>query len=186
MSPPTNDEDLTLARWYRDELLVHEGELRGYLKRAFPALTGTSEIVEDSISKVLAAHRARPIRSVKAYLFTTARNLAYSHLRRRQIVAIDSVEEIEALRVYDEGPSVPEVVGTKLELEILTEAIQSLPDRCRQVITLRRIYGLSQKEIAVRLGISEHTVEAQLGKAMRRCAEFLRSRGVLGEERNHQ
>ena len=62
--------------------------------------------------------------------------------------------------------------------EILTKAIQSLPDRCRQVLTLRKIYGLSQKEIAASLGIAEHTVEAQVATGMRRCAIFLARFGL--------
>jgi RNA polymerase sigma-70 factor (ECF subfamily) len=66
-----------------------------------------------------------------------------------------------------------------LELELLTQAIQSLPDRCREVLTLRKIEGLSQREIAARMGISEHTVEAQVANGMRRCAQFFRDRGIL-------
>jgi len=56
---------------------------------------------------------------------------------------------------------------------MLAKAIQSLPDRCRQVFTLRKVYGCSQKEIALRLNISENTVEQHLTKAARRCAQAL-------------
>ena len=43
--------------------------------------------------------------------------------------------------------------------ELLVEAIEQLPTRCREVMTLRKIDGLSQREVAARLGIAEHTVE---------------------------
>ena len=56
---------------------------------------------------------------------------------------------------------------------MLVKAIQGLPDRCRQVFTLRKVYGYSQKEIALRLSISENTVEQHLTKAARRCAQAL-------------
>jgi RNA polymerase sigma-70 factor (ECF subfamily) len=56
---------------------------------------------------------------------------------------------------------------------MLVEAIQGLPDRCRQVFTLRKVYGYSQKEIALRMNISENTVEQHLTKAARRCAQAL-------------
>jgi RNA polymerase sigma-70 factor (ECF subfamily) len=41
------------------------------------------------------------------------------------------------------------------------------------VLTLRRLYGLSQREIAARLGISENTVEHQVTIGVRKCTEFL-------------
>jgi RNA polymerase sigma-70 factor (ECF subfamily) len=47
-----------------------------------------------------------------------------------------------------------------------------LPTRCRQIITLRKIYGLSQKEVAAQLGIAEHTVEAQGTIGLRKLGEF--------------
>ena len=40
--------------------------------------------------------------------------------------------------------------------------MEQLPARCRQVFTLRKVYGLSQKEIAAELKISENTVESHL------------------------
>jgi len=55
-----------------------------------------------------------------------------------------------------------------------------LPERCREVFTLRRIHGVSQKEIAARLGISEKTVENQSVLALRRCVEFFRERRAGG------
>ena len=116
--------------------------------------------------------------SGRALLFTTGRNLALDELRRRQIVTFESVTEIADLPVYEDVPTAAEAAAHHQELEILTKAIQSLPDRCRQVLTLRKIYGLSQKEIAARLGIAEHTVEAQIATGMRKCAEFLARFGL--------
>jgi RNA polymerase sigma-70 factor (ECF subfamily) len=63
-------------------------------------------------------------------------------------------------------------VARAQELELLTHAIQSLPTRCRQIITLRRIYGLPQKEVAAQLGLSEHTVEAQASIGLRKLTEY--------------
>jgi len=60
----------------------------------------------------------------------------------------------------------------------LRRAISTLPERCRQVVTLRMAYGLSQREIAQRLGITENTVERQMGKGFRRCTEFFAQHGL--------
>lgn len=152
--------------------------LRAWLRSRFPSLTDPDDLVQETFARVLQARAAAPIATAKAFLFTTARNLAIDRLRRDQIVGIDSLAEIEELSVFDDVPGVSETVGRRQELELLTQAIQSLPERCRQVLTLRKIYGLSQREIAAQLGISEHTVEAQVGNGMRRCAEFLARHGL--------
>ena len=46
----------------------------------------------------------------------------------------------------------PEAVALAQELEMLTEAIQSLPERCREAFISRRLYRLSQREVAALLG----------------------------------
>ena len=58
----------------------------------------------------------------------------------------------------------------------MTKAIQSLPERVRQIFTLRTAYGLTQRQIAERLGVSESTVEKQMAAGIRQCAAFF-SRG---------
>jgi RNA polymerase sigma-70 factor (ECF subfamily) len=79
----------------------------------------------------------------------------------------------------EDSPNAAETATKQEELELLATAVRGLPDRCRRVLTLRLLYGLSHKEIAADLGISEHTVKAQLAKGMRRCSEFFESRGML-------
>jgi len=134
--------------------------------------------MQEAFSRVCQARQTGVVATPRAFLFTTARNLALDRIRRHQIVNIESLAEIEALSVYTDEDGVAETVAKTQELELLTQAIQSLPDRCRQVLTLRKIYGLSQREIAVQLGITEHTVEAQVGVGVRKCAEFLARLGL--------
>lgn len=161
-----------------EEVLPHEPALRAWLRARYPMLQDIDDLVQESYSRVLRAKTSVPIGSVKAFLFATARNLAMDHFRRHRKVGIDSLAEIDEITVLEDVPGVSETVGRQQELELLTQAIQSLPERCRQVLTLRKIYGLSQKEIAAQLGISEHTVEAQVGNGVRRCAEFLSHYGL--------
>jgi RNA polymerase sigma factor (sigma-70 family) len=179
MPPRAEPDPPNLEQWYCEHVLVHERALRAYLRRAFPIVTDVDNVVQETFVRVLQARRTGELENVRGYLFTTARNQALAMMRRRDIVAIDGMAEIEALDISTDEPGVPEKVGLRLELELLTQAIQSLPERCRAVLTLRKIEGLAQREIAARLGISEHTVEAQVANGMRRCAQFLRERGAL-------
>ncbi len=165
-------------RWFAEHVQPHEAALRGWLRARFPDVTDVDDVVQESLTRVLRARQTVRGGGAKAFLFTTARNLAIDQMRRRQVASIESIAEIEALSVYDDAPTAAESAAHHQELEFLTLAIQSLPDRCRQVLTLRKIYGLSQRDIAAQLGISEHTVEAQVGNGVRRCAEFLARHGL--------
>lgn len=171
-------EDPNLSRWFAREVQPHAVALRTWLRGRFPSLHDVDDLVQESLSRVCQAHVVAPITTPRAFLFTTARNLALDRVRRHQIVSIESLAEIEQLPVCSDEDDVPESVAKTQELELLTQAIQSLPDRCRRVLTLRKIYGLSQREIAAQLGIAEHTVEAQVGIGMRRCADFLARHGL--------
>lgn len=168
-----------LDRWYREQVAVHEPALRAYLRRAFPVVTDPDNVVQEAFVRTLQARRNGSVDNARGYLFTTARHLALELMRRRKIISFEAVAEIEALPISNDEPGVPDKVGLKFDLELLSQAIQSLPERCRAVLTLRKIEGLSQREIAARLGIAEHTVEAQVANGMRRCAQFFRARGVL-------
>jgi RNA polymerase sigma factor (sigma-70 family) len=81
-------------------------------------------------------------------------------------------------RILDEGANVIQIVTARQELEILADALRDLPDRCRQVLTLTKIYGLSEREVAERLGISENTVRTHVVRGMERCTDYLRARGI--------
>jgi RNA polymerase sigma factor (sigma-70 family) len=126
-----------------------------------------------SVTRALAPSEGAPIRSVRAFALTIARNVALDWIRHQRVVPVDLVADMAALDVLDERAKVDEIVSAREELELLADVVQGLPKRCRQAFTLRRVYGLSQKEIAAQLGISENTVEQLLTRAVRRCAEAL-------------
>jgi len=166
------------ARWFAAEVQPHATGLRAYLAGQFPSLTDVDDIVQESLVRVLRAHEAGRVQAPRALLFATARNLALDLLRRQRVISFEPMTEITDSSVYLSGGAIPEAVSHHEELDLLTQAIQSLPERCRQVFTLRVAYELSQKEIAARLGISENTVEKQMGKAIRRCTEYFARLGL--------
>ncbi len=156
----------------------HESSLRSYLRNVFPSLPDIDDLVQESYARLIRAREAGRVSYAKAFLFTTARNAALDFIRRRKVVAIDGVADLEELPVIEERANVTEAINRQQELELLAEAVRALPQRCCQVMTLRLLYGMPQKEIAAELRISEHTVKAQLAKGMRRCAEYLAARGL--------
>lgn len=169
--PPEQD------RWFAAELRPHESMLRAWLASRFPQLAEIDDIIQEAYKQVLAAHARRTaMRTPKAYFFATARNLALDHFRRKQLFLVEPLGEIDELCVLEDSTDVAESVARNQEIELMTEAIQSLPDRCRRVMTLRYVYGLAPRTIAAELGISVRTVEAQITIGIKRCTAFARRR----------
>lgn len=167
--PPADPEQ---ARWFAAHVQPHEPVLRAWLRGQFPQAGDLDDIVQEAYVRILAARETQLIDSPKAFLFATARNLVLSDLRHQRVAGDFALAEMADPRVCDESAEVAQAVARAQELELLTKAIQSLPARCRQIITLRRIYGLPQKEVAAQLGISEHTVEAQSTIGLRKLAAY--------------
>ena len=179
LPPPTlPPQDAQQARWFAEEVQPHEAALRGYLRGKFPGYPDIDDLVQETYARLLQAHAQHPVHSARSFLFATARNAAYDFFRRRKIIAIDGIAEIDLLPVLEDRPGVAETVCHDQELQLLAEAIQALPDRCRQVVTLRKIYGLAHRELARQLGISEHTVNAQVAIGVLRLRAYLTTRGV--------
>jgi RNA polymerase sigma-70 factor (ECF subfamily) len=168
--PPRDSEH---SLWFDEHVRPHEPMLRAWLRSRFASEGDIDDVVQEAYMRLLRAREQGAVESPKAFLFAVARNLALDRLRRRQVARTEPLAENEALAVLEEGDGIPETVARNQELELLTEAIQSLPDRCRQIFTLRKVYGLSQAEIGARLGLSENTVSAQLTIGVKKCMAFM-------------
>jgi RNA polymerase sigma factor (sigma-70 family) len=174
VNAPPSDQ----ARWFSEEIQPHEPALRAYLRSQFPTVHDVDDLVQESYVRILEVQRSGRIECAKAYLFATARNVALSILRRPRIFIDQPVTEFPALGVVEEGADVAERASVRQEVAVLLAAVDSLPRRCREIFILRKLQGLSQKEIARQLGLSEQTVQVQIGRGTRKCADYFRSRGI--------
>lgn len=165
--------DEPLDSWFKREILAHEESLVRYLVRTWPNRQEVRDLRQDTYVRVYeAAAKSRP-QSPKSFLFATARNLMADHIRRRRIVAIDAVGDLEALNVLIDELSPEERTSAHQELRRLARAFDLLPPKCREAVWMRRVDDLPQKEVAIRLGITQKTVEKHVMKGMKLLAAAL-------------
>ena len=168
--PPADPET---SRWFAAHVQPHEAMLRAWLARSLGPRVPIDDVVQEAFIRVLRARDEGELQAPKAFLFATARNLALDYLRRHAVSRTDGLVEADILDVLDDGESIPENIARQQELAILTEAVQALPERCRQIMTLRLVYGFTQRVIGEKLAISDRTVAAQLAIGTQKCTEFV-------------
>lgn len=166
------------TRWFKEEIRPHERELRAYLRGRFPSLPDVDDLVQETYARLLRARENGQVTLTRAYLFVVARNVALDLVRRKQTVAVEALGDLAGLSVVEERPDAAETLSHEQELALLADAMRALPPRCREILTLRRIEGLSHRDIAAKLGIAEGTVNAQLAIGLMRCRQYLCAHGV--------
>ena len=157
--------------WFVREVLVHEQALMRFLRRNWRDQDEVPDLRQEVYVRVYESATRRVPDSPKSFLFATARNLLVDRVRHQRIVPITAVGDIEQLHVMEDELEPSRWLGGREALARLARALDRLPDRCREVVWLRRIEDLPQKEIARRLGISEKTVEKHIAKGSRMLAD---------------
>lgn len=160
--------------WFSQEVHVHDSTLKAYLRGTFPSVGDIDDVVQESYVRVWKMRAVTPIRSAKALLFTIARRIALDLVRRRQCSPIVAVKDVDQLFVYDVAPGPFDAAAGRHEAELLVDAIDSLPGRCREIFILCQVHGLAHKEVAGRLGISKNTVAVQVARGLQRCEKHVR------------
>ncbi len=171
--------DADLDAWFKREILVHEAALVRYLLRLWPKRDEVHDLRQETYIRIYeAAGKARPT-SAKTFLFTTARNLMADRVRRSRIISIEGVPDFDVLNVLIDDVSPEQRVHAQQELRLLARAFARLPPRCREVIWLRRVDQLSQKEVAERLGLTESSIEKHVTKGTALLANAVFGRDTL-------
>jgi RNA polymerase sigma factor (sigma-70 family) len=161
-------------RWIAANILPCEPELRGWLERRLGALyaNDVDDLVQEAFARIWAADFST-IRNGRAYLYATVRHLLAEYARRSRIVQIELLGEIDSLSILSEEPGPDRRVGARQELDRLRLIVAALPGQCRRAFELCKFEGLSHRDIAQRMGLSEKTIENHLTRALARIGEVL-------------
>jgi RNA polymerase sigma-70 factor (ECF subfamily) len=159
-----------VEEWFIREIIPLEPMLERFLRRAWRNRDEIADIRQDTYVRVYERALLEKPFNPKHFLFQVARNLMIDRARRNNVLTFDSCadfDSVEAGQIDAEGQ-----LAAQQEVLLLRSAITGLPTRCREVVTLRKVEGLSQREVARKMGITEDTVERQVANGVR----FLRDR----------
>ena len=150
--------------------------LKRFLTRFLSEQRDIDDVVQETYLRAYTAVRDKRIDYPKAFLFRIARNIALTELTKKSRQITDYIEDFDLPIVIDNSTSVEDEVEARQQLGIYCEAVAALPEQCRRVYLLRKVHGLSHKEIAERMSLTVSSVEKHLIKGVLKCKAYMQER----------
>ena len=164
-----------VARW-TPCLCNSELSLVGTLFRIVRCEQTAEELAHESYLRVARAIAQKPVEHIQAFLYQTARNLAFDHLRHevvRRRVEVEPANASTVLDVASDAASPEAEAIDRQRLALLEAALSTLPERARQVVLLSRVHEWPYPRIAAHLGVSPNTVYNDIRLAMACCLDAI-------------
>ena len=171
-SSPKSDSPQQSRRLY-DAYLECEIPLRRFLRRFYSRPEDIDDLAQETFLRTFNSGLASDIQSPKAYLFRVARNIALRELSKKSRQLTDYLEDATDAESLGCQASTEEELIAQQKLQQCCTAIAGLPEQCRRVFLLRKVYAYSHKEIAEHLGISTRTVEKHITKGIDRFTQYM-------------
>jgi RNA polymerase sigma-70 factor (ECF subfamily) len=164
--------------------LENEAALKRFLRRFVKSREAADDLAQEAFLRAFAAESGQEIVSPKAFLFKVARNLALNEIAKQSSMTTEPLGDFEGQDVLQDSNqvAVDDAVDGRERIRVLARAIAALPPQCAKVFILRKMQGLSQKEIAARLNISVRTVENHVALGLVRCKAFMRAHGCASDQ----
>lgn len=176
MQPPS-----AAINWIADEILPHEPAVRSSLLRLGANAGDLDDILQETYCRLSEIGNVEEIRSPRSYFHAAARSVLLQRLRRERVVVFKPLPQADLFDPTDNAPSAERTISARLTLKLVMQTIAGLPAHYREVVELRRLEGLSQKETASRLGISEKIVENNLARGLKAVLKVMEEHEILPE-----
>lgn len=168
--PGTNSQQLSAVS---AAFLENYTFLKRFLARFFSDRQDIEDVAQEAYLRAYVAEQQKDIEQPKAFLFRIARNVALTQLTKKSRKITDYLEECGASVVVEYGAAADREAEALESLGLYCDAVATLPEKCRQVFLLRKVNGLSHKEIAERMSLSVSSVEKYLLKGILVCKAFV-------------
>lgn len=136
------------------------------------------DIAQDTFMKVWQyAQKGEIIANLRAFLFTTAKNLIIDHYRKKQATSLDGLMEQGFDVGVEPGPALVDQLDGAKALALLG----SIPDKYRDAIYLQYVEGLSIKEIADVTEESENNISVRIHRGLQKLRSILRDQQTTAD-----
>jgi RNA polymerase sigma factor (sigma-70 family) len=166
-------DDEVVKAWFVQEILPLEPSLTRFIRSHCRQAADVADLRQDVYVRIYAAAREQLPRQARPFMFTTARNHLINCAKRAQIVSIEYVSDLEASILAIDTVTPDRTLSAQDEFRRVRTGLDRLPPRCREVVLLRKIEGLSTREVAMRLHVGIDTVEQQMVHGMRALVDFM-------------
>lgn len=157
----------------------YRNKVKGFAVKMVPTQVDPEEIVQEVFVKLwLKKEAVNPEKDFQSYLFSIAKHLILDHLKsavNRKLYFVGEHFQQDMLAEDTPERTIPADAEEKLQ-----KLIEEIPERRREIFRLSRFEGLSYKQIAERLNISENTVDSQIRNALSFLRKEFRKMAILG------
>lgn len=154
---------------------------RSQLQRAVGKIVRSEDvddIVQETFVKSYEAELKQEIQYERTYMLRTAKHLALNHISRFSQKYEQPIEDNDASAVYLKTNALEKDVESKERFLDFCRATDTLSPEVKRVFILKKVYGLSQREIAAHLDISQSTVEKHVAKGLLLCSRYLKQQAA--------
>lgn len=152
--------------WFIAEVLPHEAAYLSAARRLCAQPSDAHDLVQEAYARLFEHDGWQAIHDARVYVCRMLHNLAVQKMRRAKIIDFRQLSDIDAFDPADEAPDAFRVAAAREEMTLLRTALHALPERCREVVVMRRFADCPPREIAHRLGLSISTMEKRLARGL--------------------
>lgn len=166
-------DDEALNAWFCREVLPLERALTAFIRRNWREEDEVIDLRQEIYERALVGARGGLPQQTRPYLYTIARHHLINRAKRARIVSFDLVADLERIESDHDFGAAERHLHARDQLRRAQAGLQRLPERCREVVRLRKVDGLTTREVSARLGIGIDTVEKQTTLGMRALVDFM-------------
>lgn len=170
-------DDTEIRDWFRQEVIPLERQLTQFIRRNWRVEDDVPDLRHDVYERAIQGARNGLPQATRAYLFVIARNLLINRAKRARIVSFELVADLESIESEFGSFDQERHLVAREALRRVEEGMATLTPRVRQIVQLRKIFGLNTRETAEHLGIGDDAVRKQTSTGMRALTAYMLGTG---------